>query len=137
MRNEFLAEQYEWIAFLKKWRQELPNNRAVSGFVKEELKRIRRRIKNLNDNMVDPLEKSLADEWRHRCREDGEGGVDYALIQDNGETDEEIEDFVRYEVGYPEIYSQWDCTGRPFTVSIDWHRNNGTISLIHRWALDV
>ena len=86
---------------------------------------------------ADPLAKSLSDEWRHRACEDGEHGVDYTFIEDSGETDDEIRDYIESEVGYPEIHSPYDCTGKPFTTSIHWKRTPGGIALIHRWALDV
>lgn len=36
------------------------------------------------------------------------------------------------------IYSPYDCTGKPHTKWIDWHRNPcGRYSYVHRVALDV
>ena len=104
---------------------------------KKWMRRQRERIRSINAWRDDPLEKSLRAEWRHRYSEDGEGGVDYAFFEDCGETDEEIEDFIMYSVGYPEINSPYDCTGRRFTYGVDWKRMHGGIVMIHRWGLDV
>lgn len=52
-------------------------------------------------------------------------------------TDDDIREFVD-ECMMVRIYSDYDCTGRPFTRWIDWHRNPcGLISYVHAMALDV
>ena len=52
-------------------------------------------------------------------------------------TDDEIQEFVD-ECMTVRIYSDYDCTGRPFTRWVDWHRNPcGLISYVHAMAIDV
>ena len=52
-------------------------------------------------------------------------------------TDEEINEWIGENM-FVRIFSDYDCTGRPFTTGITWHRNPcGLISYVHRMALDV
>lgn len=132
-RRDELRGIYELILMLQKDYMGGKNDPTFTKWIKRK----RSEIRSINNYYVDPLEKSMKDEWRHRYDEDGEGGVDYAFFEDCGETDEEVEDFIMYSVGYPEINSPYDCTGRRFTYGVDWKRMHGGIVMIHRWGLDV
>lgn len=80
--------------------------------------------------------KSLQDDWHVIYDEDGEGWTEYGFFSAEGLTDEEINEYV--EGMRAEIRSPYDCTGKAFTMWIDWHRNPDTsISVIHRLGLDV
>lgn len=69
---------------------------------------------------------------------DYEGYTEYGFYEDNGETDEEIRDFLNEEYRIPFHYEAWDCTGKPFTCWITFHRNPcGWISFQHVVGYDV
>lgn len=52
-------------------------------------------------------------------------------------TDSEINEWINDNMEV-RIFSDYDCTGKPFTVSINWHRNPcGLISYVHNMALDI
>ena len=86
----------------------------------------------------DPLAKSIREAWRHNGSEDGESGVDYIIIPDEGQTDEELDEFVKSsEVYYPPICGPYDCTGKRFTWGWAYTRWPCGIVIIHRWGLDV
>ena len=86
---------------------------------------------------------------RFRPDEDGEGWKLYGFVL--GEefadrydvettfelTDDEIWEFFDRFVAFG-TGRGWDCSGRPFTQYIHWHRNpDGAISYVHKVALDV
>lgn len=80
--------------------------------------------------------KSLQDDWHVLYDEDGEGWKEYGFFEAEDMTDEEINEYV--EAMRVEIHSPYDCTGKAFTMWIDWHRNPcGWISVVHRLCLDV
>ena len=132
-RKDELRDIYELMQMILK---DYKGDKSDPKFVRW-IKRHRDEIHSINAYFVDPLGKPMTDDWRHRYNEDGEGGVDYILVKDCGETDEEIEDFVMCTVGYPPINSPYDCTGRRFTWGIDWKRTPSGIAIVHRWGLDV
>ena len=90
----------------------------------------------------DPLALSIREQERVRFDEDGESWVYYGILvfdpediemSSEGEIDEWFEEFMAVR-----IYSDYDCTGKPFTRFIDWHNNgNGLVSYQHYMALDV
>ena len=92
--------------------------------------------KSNNKRMPRPI-KSLQDDWHIRCDdEDGTNWTEYGFFEAEGLTDEEIQEYV--DGMREEIHSLYDCTGREFTLWIEWHRNPcGWISVIHRKGLDV
>lgn len=102
--------------------------------IREELKRADRYVK-------DPLEKPLTEEWRGQIDEEyGEDGKDYRILpvsDPDDWTDEEIEEYIMDEVGYPPICSPYDCTGKRFTAWTSWSRQPIGIVMIHCWGLDV
>lgn len=100
----------------------------------------------------DKLEHSMSDGtmWQ-RFREDADGEgwrtygfvmgeefADYYDVETTFElTDADISRFFRDHMAIT-INSCYDCTGKPFTRYIDWHRNpDGAISFVHSVALDV
>ena len=101
------------------------------------LRKARKRIASLTDKLIDPLAKPLGEEWRYRYSEDGESACQYAIFEDCGKTDEEIEEWLNEDVAFPPIYSQYDCTGKPVTYGIHWKRTPVGIVVIHRWTLDI
>lgn len=128
-----LRDQFEWLITVKEMCDEAGTCREKR---QKHIRAIRDRIHELYND--DPLEKSLmAEEWRHYVREDGEGGADYIIFKDCGETDDEIQKYVDEEIGYPPINSPYDCTGQRFTWDKHWKRTPAGIVIVHRWALDV
>ena len=86
----------------------------------------------------DPLSAPIRGGWRTRCDEDGESMVDYTIIPDNGETDEEILEYIRNSpVFIGSINSPYDCTGKRFTWSYYFHRVPCGIVLYHHSHLDI
>lgn len=82
---------------------------------------------------------SLIDSWhRHYDTECGEYWKEYGLCEfPDDYTDKEIQEYL-YEELWMSIHSPYDCTGKAFTICIDWHRNpNGMVSVIHHIGLDV
>ena len=58
-------------------------------------------------------------------------------LDGNKYTDEEIREFIDDSM-VMRIYSPYDCTGKAFTVGVDWHRNpSGLISYKHYIGFDV
>ena len=83
----------------------------------------------------DTLRHSLNEKARVRWDEGGEGGREYGIEFMDGWTDEEINEY--FDSQREEIHSIYDCTGRPFTRWIDWHRNpDGSVSYVHQLELD-
>ena len=87
----------------------------------------------------DPLSAPICSGvWRTRYLEGEEGAVDYTIIPDNGETDEEILEYIRNSpVFIGDIYSPYDCTGKWFTSSYYFTRTPCGIVLYHRANLDI
>lgn len=85
---------------------------------------------------VDRLSKGLLVADRVRYDDDGESWREYGFRDFGDATDEEIQAyFNRMQVV---ILSPYDCTGKPFTNWIDYHRNPcGLVSFVHRLSLDV
>ena len=87
----------------------------------------------------DKLARSLCDVERTRVDAYDDSWKHYGFICDFDDdlTDEEIDDWF-YTHMRVEIHSAYDCTGRPFTSYIRWHRNpSGAVSYIHCMELDV
>ena len=67
---------------------------------------------------------------------DDEYWTEYGFLSGTDYSDEEVREIID-EMRY-RICSPYDCTGKPFTMWIDWHRNpSGLISFVHRVGLDV
>ena len=98
-------------------------------FLKREYKAIHSRsAKKLVSLMVD--ERTYYDE-------ESECAILYGFIPGSEDcSDEEIREILKEE--WVHIYSPYDCTGKWFTWTIDWHRNpSGIVSYQHRMCLDV
>lgn len=64
--------------------------------------------------------------------------TEYGFYEPGDYTDEEITEFLNDEYRIPAWFSPYDCTGRAFTVLLDWHRNPcGWISFRHIVGIDV
>ena len=132
--SKALKNAYDMINFVKGYYREhnMPLEK-LGDFIKEQ----RREIRRINAYSVDPLEKSMRDEWRHVYSEDGEDGYDFCLMSDDGETEDEIREMAEAAVGYPPICSPYDCTGKRFTRWITVHKVPAGFAVVHSWGLDV
>lgn len=86
------------------------------------------------DNLV-----SIYDDWRITyLKDDSEGLVKRRVLYTDGETDEEIYNWLWENVAV-EIRSQYDCTGQLFTEWFTVVHIKGTdrVIVIHRMGLDV
>lgn len=98
--------------------------------------KIKRQIRAGYAAQTDKLAKSIQEDWRTvYANEYGESWYEYCIFQDDGETDEEIQDYVDSLVLHN--YSQYDCTGKPFTRWTHWKRVPAGIVIIHALGLDV
>ncbi len=129
-----LKDYYDMIHFVKGYYRE--HNKPL-GKLGDFIREKRLEIYRINAYSVDPLEKSMCDEWRHVCSESGETCYDFRIIPDYGETVDDIRERVEEEVGYPEICSQYDCTGKRFTRWITVHKVPAGFAVVHSWGLDV
>lgn len=69
-------------------------------------------------------------------RGDQESWYHIGIMDPESDTDAEIQEY--FDGMVVEIHSAYDCTGRPFTRYIHWHRNpNGMVSYVHAMTLDV
>lgn len=133
-RNSALRDAYDMINFVKGYYRE---NNMLSDKLGDFIKEKRREIHRINRYREDPLAKSMREDWRHVCDEDGEGGYDFCLMSDDGETEDEIREMAEDAVGYPPICSPYDCTGKRFTRWITVKRVPAGFAVIHSWGLDV
>ena len=132
--SKALKNAYDMINFVKGYYREhnMPLEK-LGDFIREQ----RREIRRINAYSVDPLEKSMRDEWRHVCDECGEGGYDFCLMSDDVKTEDEIREMAEAAVGYPPICSAYDCTGKRFTRWITVHKVPAGFAVVHSWGLDV
>lgn len=67
---------------------------------------------------------------------DWDSRKDYGFFVGTGWTDDEIREEI--EAMTIRVNSPYDCTGRPFTITINWHRNpSGLISYVHWIGYDI
>ena len=135
MKHSALRDAYDMIQFVKENSKEFPITRDSA--TAEFIRKYRREIRRINRYKVDPLAQTLTEEWRHLFDEDGEGGYDFGILADDGETIEEIREMAEASLAYPEICSPYDCTGKRFTAWIAVRRVPMGFAVIHRWGLDV
>lgn len=116
-------------------------NMAEKDMVK--YKEVRKFLKNLGKGEVkrrshgDRYAMSLQDEPRRIAR-DYDSFVEYGFYEADGYTDEEITEFLDEEYRIPHYCSPYDCTGKAFTMFLEWHRNPcGLISFRHTVGYDV
>lgn len=81
---------------------------------------------------------SDGESWRHYGFVLGEEFADYYDADTTFDlTDADINEFFDDSM-WESISEGWDCTGKPFTNSIHWHRNpDGSISFVHYMSIDV
>lgn len=109
------------------------------GFTKRVRHLFRRVFRERVDLLTDPLRFPISTFSRRRYDEDGEGWRDYGIIPSDlvHEAEGDIDGWLWSLFGV-EINSPYDCTGRPFTMMIDWHLNpDGSVSFVHWMSLDV
>lgn len=133
-RLEELKNEFEWLMIVKEMCAE---SGTAPEKAQKHIRKIRDEIARLQRHFVDPLAQPITEEWRHSISEDGEGGADYVIFEDCGESDDEIQEYVDEEIGYAPICSPYDCTGRRFTWDKHWKRTPVGIVIVHRWGLDV
>ena len=137
-RRNALRDLYDEINFVKNYYKEHGKVIEKGSKMSEYITKKRREIRRINQyGFDDPLAQSMQEEWRHSFDENGDGGYDYCLMSDDGETEDEIRELAKSAVGYPPICSPYDCTGKRFTEWIDVHRVPAGFAVIHRWGLDV
>lgn len=119
---------FEFIRFIENSMNGVNAKGSVNKYL-DELKRTHRKQFKGQDSLT----QSLCDEWR--ITGDYESVTKYAIFEDNGETDEELDEFIE-EMCIVNPYSAYDCTGRPFTISIRWKRMPVGIAVIHHIGYD-
>lgn len=132
-----LRISYEW---LKHWEEMSLSGKYPQEYVQffsEQAKREKQKIRKDSRTHFDKLSAPLSEKWRTRYDKDGESAIDYRIIPDNGQTDEEIRDYILEEVGHPPICSPYDCTGKPFMMWTHFARTPSGIVLIHSWGIDI
>ena len=99
--------------------------------------------RSIDRNHVDPIAKPLTEKWRTIIDDPDDialSGRDYRIFMTETPdewTDDEIEEFIMEEVGYPPICSPYDCTGKRFTSWCSWSRQPIGIVMIHCWGTDL
>ena len=116
-------------------------NMAEKDMVK--YKEVRKFLKNLGKGEVkrrshgDRYAVSLQNEPR-RIAKDYDSCAEYGFIEADGCTDGEIREWLDENVRIPHYCSPYDCTGKAFTMFLDWHRNPcGLVSYKHTIGYDV
>ena len=62
--------------------------------------------------------------------------TEYGYIDGRGLTDDDLREI--FYSWYIRVNSPYDCTGKAFTVCIDWHRNPcGLVSYHHKMSIDL
>lgn len=104
----------------------------------EKQREIIKRIIKKNSNQGEAREAlPLTDAARVGYSDDCDNWVEYGFLKGKDYSDDEVREILDEAVRY-NIYSPYDCTGKAFTLWIDWHRNpSGLISYVHHVGLDV
>ena len=116
---------------------------AAPEIHKEYTKKVRDALKYIDRNYVDHLAKPITEGWRTVVRDPDDialSGYDFRILisEDPDDwTDEEIEEYIMEEVGYPPICGPYDCTGKRFTRWCNWSRQPVGIVMIHAWGTDL
>ena len=141
--------RYEWIKDLMEIEKELcelciehGKPEHVKDIHKKYTEKIREELKRIDRNYIDPLQKPLTEDWRTYVDDRGidASGYDYRIkkVENPDEwTDDDIEEYIMCEVGYPPICGPYDCTGKRFTMWTSFKRTPAGIVMIHRWGTDL
>lgn len=114
------------------------NEREIHDWRRKVIREIREKLARIDRDFPDPLVKPITEDWRRVYSDEyGEDGYDFRILKAEGWTDEEIEDYIMSEVGYPPICSPYDCTGKRFTSWTSWSKQPCGIVMIHSFGLDV
>lgn len=84
-----------------------------------------------------PLEVPLYDKSRLIAdKNDSESWYEYGILHMEDWSDEAVSGY--FDSRKLRIYSQYDCTGKPFTFWLHWHRNpDRSVSFVHQLCVDV
>lgn len=118
-----------------------------NGLTAEQAKAFKRVLKGVGKREVernshgDPYAESISEKPRKAYR-DYDSWIEYGLYELDEEqakmTDEELDKDIWDAFKIHFRREAWDCTGKPFTMAINWHRNPcGLVSIKHHIALDV
>ena len=131
-----IRRAYEFLHEFKELFAENPTDNAeILAKRNNGIKERRAQIHAMQDEMVDKL-TIKRNAWKVVYRDEmGETGYYYGIFDDDGETDEEIEEYCDSLV--MRINSPYDCTGKLFTQYITWKRTSMGIRIIHAWGRDV
>ena len=140
-RYKQVAERIKYLIETEKFFTENGKADKINKLRRKYVPRIRQELKRANEYYRDPIEKSISEGWRgqidYNC---GDSGTDYRILKvENVDewTDDDIEEYIMENVGYPPICSPYDCTGKRFTMWTHWSRQPAGIVMIHQWGLDV
>lgn len=115
----------------------------VPGIHKEYAKDIRDYLEQIDREYPDCIAKPITEAWRTIIDDPDDialSGYHYRIFKTDTPdewTDDEIEEYIMDEVGYPPIYSPYDCTGKRFTRWCSWSRQPIGIVMIHAWGTDL
>lgn len=109
-------------------KRDVIDTKTMHKILKKVYKRVHRRDKG---QVIAPL--YACDRTRYT---DWDSRKDYGFFVGTGWTDDEIREEI--EAMTLRVNSPYDCTGQPFTITINWHRNpSGLISYVHWIGYDV
>lgn len=81
---------------------------------------------------------SLMDAPRDASGDSWDCMVQYGFFNGADMDDDDVREYIDDNIRIRPPYSPYDCTGRPFTMYINWHRNpTGLISFVNHIGLDV
>ena len=119
----------------------------LMGMMREDMvkyKEVRKFLKNMGKKDIE--RRSHGDRYAvslfegpRRIAKDYDSCVEYGFIVDGDDcTDEEIKEFLDENVRIPHYCSPYDCTGKAFTMFLEWHRNPcGLVSFRHTIGRDI
>ena len=140
-RYERLAIMYEVAKMEEGFIRQYGKPSNIHEWRRKYIREMRDEIRKIDRDYPDPLAKPMTEAWRGVVDDEyGDCGYHYRIMpEQKGDewTDEEIEEYILDEVGYGDINSPYDCTGRRFDRWIEWRRCPSGIIMIHRWSTDI
>lgn len=105
--------------------------------LKRALRKVFKNKRRYQTRIINDAEDPYAtDGDRVRYDKDGESWCIYGFRNLNDSSKEQIEQY--FDDMREVIDSPYDCTGRPFTRRLSWHKNpSGEYSFVHEMALDI